>query len=61
MKCFAFIGGLIAFVTVILCLRPAPILAEKDCVVLKRTITKIYESGVKDVVFELQGQNQNFM
>ncbi|MDP2412338.1 hypothetical protein [Daejeonella sp.] len=59
-KYFAISAGLIALITVILSLRPVPILAEKDCLVLKGTVLKIYESGVKDVVIELSGNNQKF-
>lgn len=59
-KYFVISAGLIALITVILSLRPIPILAEKDCLVLKGTVTKIYEGGVKDVVIELSGQNQKF-
>jgi len=59
-KYFAIFAGLIALVTSILCLRPVPILAEKDCLVLKGTVSEIYEGGVKDVVFKLRGQNQSF-
>ena len=59
-KYFAIFAGLIALVTIVLCLRPVPILAEKDCLVIKGTVSEIYEGGVKDVVFKLQGQNQSF-
>jgi len=59
-KYFAIFAGLIALITLVLCMRPVPILAEKDCLVLKGTVTKIYEGGVKDVVIELSGQKQKF-
>jgi chorismate-pyruvate lyase len=59
-KHFAIIAGLMAIVIVVLALRPVPIPAEKDCLVLKGTVTKIYEGGVKDVVIELNGHNQKF-
>lgn len=59
-KYFIISAGLIVLVIVILCLRPIPILAEKDCLVLKGTVSEIYEGGVKDIVFKLRGKNQNF-
>ena len=59
-KYFAIFAGLIALATVIFCLRPVPILAEKDCLVIKGTVSEIYEGGVKDVFFKLHGQNQSF-
>lgn len=59
-KYFAIFAGLIALVIIVLALRPVPIPAEKDCLVLRGTVTKIYEGGVKDVVIELNGQNQKF-
>jgi hypothetical protein len=42
----------------LLILRPVPILAEKDCQVLKGTVTDVYEAGVKDVVLTLHGQKK---
>ena len=59
-KSLGIFAGLIALITVILILRTVPIPAEKDCLVLKGTVTKIYEGGVKDVVIELNGHNQKF-
>ena len=44
----------------ILIFRPVPIPAEKDCLSLKRTVSEIYEAGVKDVVFKLQGFDKAF-
>ena len=41
-------------------LRPVPTPAEKDCFVVKGTVAHIYEGGVKDVVFVLNGQKQYF-
>lgn len=53
-------AGLTALLIVILSFRPVPIVAENDCLVLKGTVSKIYEGGDKDVVFELRGQNKIF-
>ncbi len=44
----------------ILIFRPVPIPDEKDCLSLKGTVTEIYEGGIKDVVFKLQGLDKEF-
>ena len=44
----------------ILIVRPVPIPKEEDCQSLKGTVTGIYEAGVKDVVFKLQGEDKEF-
>jgi hypothetical protein len=55
------ITAAIAFIGIaILILRPVPIPDEKDCVSITGTVIGIYEGGVKDVVFKLQGHNQTF-
>ena len=59
-KNFTIFAGLLALVFIVFVFRPVPIPEEKDCFVLKGTVTKIYEGGVKDVVIELSGQNQKF-
>jgi hypothetical protein len=41
-------------------LRPVPTPAEKDCLVVCGTVTNIYEGGVKDVVFTLDGHKGNY-
>lgn len=49
-----FIGlGILAF-------RPVPIPNEKDCLVLKGTVSEVYEAGTKDVIFKLDGFDKEF-
>lgn len=50
--------GLVFLGLAILIFRPVPVPDEKDCLSLKGIVVEIYEGGVKDVVFRLQGQNQ---
>jgi hypothetical protein len=45
---------------VILIFRPVPIPDEKDCLTLKGIVSEVYEAGVKDVVFKLQGIDREF-
>jgi hypothetical protein len=52
--------GVLSLSLGILTFRPVPIPAEKDCLSLKGTVTEIYQSGVKDVVFKLQGLEKEF-
>jgi len=52
--------GLIFLGLGILIFRPVPIPDEKDCLSLKGKVTDIYERGVKDVVFKLEGFDQEF-
>lgn len=52
--------GLIFLGMGVLFLRPVPVPDEKDCLSLKGKVTQIYEAGVKDVVFELQGLDRKF-
>ena len=52
--------GLIFLGLGILIFRPVPIPDEKDCLSLKGKVTDIYERGVKDVVFKLDGFDQEF-
>ena len=44
----------------ILIFRPVPIPDEKDCLSIKGTVIDIYEAGVKDVVFKLEGLDKAF-
>ena len=44
----------------ILVFRPVPIPDEEDCLTLNGTVREIYEAGVKDVVFKLQGHDKTF-
>lgn len=44
----------------ILVVRPVPIPDEKDCLRLTGTVSDVYEAGVKDVVFKLQGLDRTF-
>src|SRR5690606_25066073 len=38
-------------------LRPVPIPAEKDCLVVTGVVEQITEGGVKDIVFKLKDNN----
>jgi hypothetical protein len=44
----------------ILIFRPVPIPDEKDCLSLKGMVSEVYEGGVNDVVFKLQGLDKEF-
>ena len=44
----------------VLILRPVPSSAERDCLVLVGKVTEVYESGVKDVVVEVEGSDKKF-
>jgi hypothetical protein len=50
--------GLFGLATLIF--RPVTNPKEKDCSTLKGTVKEIYESGVKDVAFKLQGHDEEF-
>ena len=55
-----FLCGLIFLGLGILIFRPVPIPDEKDCLSLTGKVIDIYEGGVKDVVFKLEGFDQEF-
>ncbi|OOG73109.1 hypothetical protein [Algoriphagus sp. A40] len=44
----------------VLAFRPVPIPEEKDCLILKGTVSEIYEAGTKDVVVKLNGLDTEF-
>lgn len=44
----------------VLIFRPVPIPDEEDCLRVTGRVTDIFEGGVKDVVFNLQGVNRTF-
>lgn len=44
----------------VLIFRAVPIPEESGALISKGTVTKIYESGVKDVFFELKGIDKKF-
>jgi len=52
--------GLVFVVLGILVFRPVPMPAEDDCLSLKGTVSEVYEAGVKDVVFKLEGLDKQF-
>jgi len=52
--------GLIILGLGVLIFRPVPFPDEKDCLSLKGKVTEIYEAGVKDVVFKLEGFDGEF-
>lgn len=52
--------GLMFLGTGVLIFRPVPVPDEKDCLSVKGTVTQMYEGGVKDVVFKLQGLDKEF-
>jgi hypothetical protein len=52
--------GLVFLGLGILVFRPVPIPDEKDCLILKGTVTDIYEAGTRDVVFKLKGLEKEF-
>lgn len=44
----------------VLILRPVPVPDEKDCLVVNGKVIEIFEDGVKDVVFKLEGLDKTF-
>jgi hypothetical protein len=53
-------AGIVCFVVGLMIFRPVPILPENELVVLKAKVTEIYEGGVKDVNFKLEGRKEMF-
>lgn len=51
---------LLVLLGMIFVFAPVPIPAEKDCLSTKGIVAEIYEGGVKDVVFRLQGQASTY-
>lgn len=41
-------------------LRPVPSVSETECLVVKGEVSAIFEGGVKDVVFVLDGHKENY-
>ena len=54
------ISGLIFIALGLMIFRPVPIPNEKDCLSLKGTVVEIYEAGVNDIVFKLEGLDKEF-
>lgn len=52
--------GLLLLGLGVLSFRPVPVPDENDCLSLKGTVSEVYEAGVKDVVFKLQGLDKKF-
>lgn len=52
--------GLVFIGLGILAFRPVPIPNEQDCIILKGTVSEVYEAGTKDVVFKLKGTDKKF-
>lgn len=50
--------GIIGFT--VLAIRPINSPTKTNCSILKGQVIEIYESGVNDVVFKLQGHNEEF-
>jgi hypothetical protein len=55
------IGAIIFLVCGILILRPVPVRDEKDCLVVSGKVIELFEDGIHDVVFRLEGQDRSFM
>lgn len=53
-------ASLLLLTTVILILRPVPTPAESACEVTTGTVWNIYETGVKDVTFQLKGDHRRY-
>ena len=43
-----------------LIIKPVPIVAEEKAVVVQGLVIDIYEGGVKDVIFKLNGDNSSY-
>ncbi len=52
--------GVIFFIIAVLIFRPVPIVTEDKALVEKGIVSSIYEGGVKDVVFIIEGNNRKF-
>ncbi len=59
-KNWLFLLGVLFVVLGFQTFRPVPIPEESDCLTLNGTVARIYESGVKDVFFELKGIDKKF-
>ena len=46
----------LVFGLVVLAFRPVPIPEEKDCLVLRGTVSEVSIGGVNDVIFKLRGK-----
>ena len=57
-KHFITMGSILLFIVLAaFTLRPVPIPAEKDCLVVTGIVEQITEGGVKDIIFKLKGNN----
>jgi hypothetical protein len=52
--------GLVFLGLGIVMFRPVPVPDEKDCLSVKGKVTKVYEAGVNDVIFKLEGSDKEF-
>lgn len=59
-KNWLFLLGVLFVVLGFQIFRPVAIPEERDCLSLNGTVARIYESGVKDVSFELKGVDKKF-
>jgi hypothetical protein len=59
-KGFLIILGLAFIILCGLILKPVPILPEEECLVTSGVVVNIFEGGVKDVVFHLQGDSKSY-
>lgn len=59
MKFFLF-SGLLLLLPAIFILRPVPIVSEEEALVVEGVVSGVYESGEKDLLIRLEGENQRF-
>ena len=52
--------GLVFLGLGVLAFRPVPIPSEKDCLILKGTVSEVYEAGTKDLVVKLKSVDKEF-
>jgi hypothetical protein len=55
-----FIVGVLCFALAVMLFRPVPILPENKLMVMKGKVIEIYEGGVNDINFKLEGRKEIF-
>ena len=55
-----FIVGVLCFALAVMLFRPVPVLPENKLMVIKVKVIDIYEGGVNDINFKLQGRREIF-
>ena len=57
---FLLFSSLLLLLPAIFILRPVPIVSEEEALVVEAVVSGVYESGEKDLLIQLEGENQRF-